>query len=237
MKAIILAAGLGSRLRPITDEKPKCMVPVNEEPIIHKQISNLLDNGIKENDIIVVGGYKAEILEEYLKNTFPIVKMIHNSRYAETNNMYSLYLAMKEVGDSAFLLMNADVFFDGNVIDGILACESENAIASDKTQYLEESMKICVREGGRITHISKAISEEDHFAVSIDVYKISKKASQILMNIIKDFIEVRKDENSWTEVALDQIFDTCEFKPYVIEGRWVEIDNHDDLKLAESLFE
>lgn len=237
MKAIILAAGLGSRLRPITDEIPKCMVPVNGQPIINKQISNLLVNGIKENDIIVVGGYKSEVLEDYIKLNFPNVSIIHNSRYAETNNMYSLYLAMKIVGDSAFLLMNADVFYDANVIGGMLSTDKENFIAVDRSQYLDESMKICVDDSStKITHISKTISEADHYAVSIDVYKISKEGARILYGIVKDFIEVRKDENSWTEVALDQMFDSCLFKPYIIDGKWVEIDNHDDLKLAESLF-
>lgn len=236
MKAIILAAGLGSRLRPITDEIPKCLVPVNGQPIINKQISNLLENGFREDDIFVVGGYKAEVLEDYLSTHFPNVNLIKNVRYAETNNMYSLYLAMTEIGEEAFLLMNADVFYDSNVINGLLASDGENAIAVDKTKYLEESMKICVSEDNAITHISKAISEDQHFAVSIDVYKISKEGARILMDKVKDFIEIRKDKNSWTEVALDQIFDTCVFKPYIINGNWVEIDNHEDLELAESLF-
>lgn len=236
MKAIILAAGLGSRLRPITDSIPKCMVSVNGKPIIYKQISNLLDNGFKEEDIFVVGGYKAEILEEYLNSKFPNVKFVNNARYAETNNMYSLYLAMKEIGEDAFLLMNADVFCDSSVITGLMANEVENAIAVDKTQYLEESMKVCVSADNTITHISKTISKEDHYAVSIDVYKISKDGADKLKAIVKDFIEIQKDENSWTEVALDLIFDSCMFKPYIIDGNWVEIDNHEDLKLAESLF-
>ena len=150
--------------------------------------------------------------------------------------MYSLYLALREVGDQPFLLMNADVFYDSNVIAGLLLCEDDNAIAVDKSQYLDESMKICVSEDNVITHISKTISEEDYYAVSIDVYKISREGTKKLIDIVKDFIEIRKDENSWTEVALDQIFVTCVFKPYIIDGRWVEIDNHEDLKLAESLF-
>lgn len=238
MKAIILAAGLGTRLRPITNDVPKCMVPVNGQPIIDKQIDNITENGIPQSDIVVVGGYKGDILTEHIKELYPDVKVIDNSRYNETNNMYSLYLAMKEIGENDFLLMNADVYFDSNIITGLMEkCDAPNAIASDKSQYLEESMKICVSEEGNITHISKQISEQDHFAVSIDVYKISQKASKALFNVIKDFIEVRKDENSWTEVALDSLFKSEIFKPYIIEGRWFEIDNHEDLKAAETLFE
>lgn len=236
MKAIILAAGLGSRLRPLTNEIPKCMVPVNGQPIINKQISNLLENGFNESDIIVIAGYKAEVLDKYINDKFPNVNVLNNVRYSETNNMYSLYLAMKDIGISSFLLMNADVFYDGNVISGLLNCPSDNAIAVDNTQYLEESMKVCVTANNKISHISKAISEEDHFAVSIDVYKISDDAAKVLLDVVKDFIEVRNDENSWTEVALDKIFDSVEFYPYIIKGKWVEIDNHGDLKIAESIF-
>lgn len=237
MKAIILAAGLGTRLRPITNDVPKCMVPVNGQPIIDKQINNLIENGILQSDIVVVGGYKGEILANHIKELYPDVKVVNNSRYFETNNMYSLYLAMKETGECDFLLMNADVYYDSNIIKGLVdKTDSPNAIASDRSQYLDESMKICVNDKGDITHISKQISEADHFAVSIDVYKISEKTSKVLFNVIKDFIEVRKDENSWTEVALDSLFKSETFKPYIIEGKWFEIDNHEDLKAAETLF-
>ena len=95
MKAVILAAGLGSRLSPITDNVPKCMVPVNGVKIIDKQIDNLLCNGITE--IYVVDGYKADMLSTHLKTTYPSVHIVSNPRYAETNNMYSLYLTAQYV--------------------------------------------------------------------------------------------------------------------------------------------
>lgn len=235
MKAVILAAGLGTRLRPITDRVPKCMVPVNGICIIDKQINNLQKYGI--NEIIVVSGYKSDILHKHLSK-YDFVKVIDNARYAETNNMYSLYLAYQHIGNSGFLLMNSDVYFDSNIIEGLLTPESEDRslIACDKSGYMEESMKIIVSGNGVITHISKSISELEHYAVSIDVYKLNRHASDVLFNQIKETIEVQKDENSWTEVALDKIFSQCDFVPYIIKGRWFEIDNHEDLHHAEELF-
>jgi len=233
MKSVILAAGLGSRLRPITNDVPKCMVPVNGIRIIDKQIDNLLQSGIK--DICVVSGYKAEVLNAHLKANYPIVKIIPNVRYAETNNMYSLFLAREFVKNEEFLLMNSDVYFDKNIIAGLLEGEDASKIACDRSQYLEESMKITLN-GGRINHISKKISENEHYAVSIDVYRISAKDGTVLFDEIIDTIITRRDENSWTEVALDNIFDKTNFKPYVINGRWYEIDNHDDLAKAEDIF-
>lgn len=233
MKAVILAAGLGSRLRPITDEVPKCMVPVNGIRIIDKQIDNLLQNEISE--IYVVDGYKAEILASHLKEIYPQVHIVSNPRYSETNNMYSLYLTAQYVKGDEFLLMNSDVYYDSNIISGMLKGSDLSKIACDKSGYMEESMKITL-EGDKINHISKKISSKEHYAVSIDVYRISKRDSELLFKEIEETILVRKDENSWTEVALDNIFENANFIPYVIEGRWFEIDNHDDLHRAEDIF-
>lgn len=233
MKAVILAAGLGSRLRPITDNVPKCMVPVNGIKIIDKQINNLLRN--KVTDICIIAGYKADVLSTYLKSKFPFVTIIENKRYSETNNMYSLYLAKEFVGGNEFLLMNADVYFDSNVLTGLLKDENVSKIACDKRQFLEESMKITVNNG-IINHISKQITESEHYAVSIDVYRISTQDSKVLFREIYDTIEVQKNENSWTEVALDKVFNQTKFYPYEIEGRWFEIDNHEDLAKAELVF-
>lgn len=233
MKAIILAAGVGSRLRPITNEVPKCMVQVNGIRIIDKQIDNLIKAGIR--DIYVVSGYKHEVLDAHIKEHYPFVKVVSNSRFGQTNNMYSLYLTRDFVYGEEFLLMNSDVYYDANIISGMLVGTDCSKIACDKSQFLEESMKITI-DGGKINHISKKISQEEHFAVSIDVYRISSKDSKVLFEEVRDTIEIRKDENSWTEVALDHIFDRANFVPYVINGRWFEIDNHDDLAIAEKLF-
>ena len=233
MKAVILAAGLGSRLRPITNEVPKCMVPLNGIRIIDKQIDNLLKAGVTE--IYVVSGYLHEVLDSHLKDSYPNVTIIANPRYDQTNNMYSLFLTSKYVKGKEFLLMNSDVYYDDNIIIGMLEGIDCSKIACDRTQYLEESMKITLN-GDKIGHISKKITEKDYYAVSIDVYRISSKDSKILFAEVENTIICRKDENSWTEVALDMIFDKCDFHPYVIEGRWYEIDNHDDLALAEKIF-
>lgn len=234
MKAVILAAGLGSRLRPITNEVPKCMVPVNGIRIIDRQIHNLVKNGVK--DIYVIDGYKAEVLGSHLQESYPFIHIISNPRYAETNNMYSLYLAGKYVKGEEFLLMNSDVYYDANIIEGILKNENTSKIACDKSQYLIESMKITL-DGDKINHIGKKISEEDHYAVSIDVYRISSTDSTTLFNEVENTILVKKDVNSWTEVALDNIFSKSSFYPYVIRGRWFEIDNHEDLHKAEQIFQ
>lgn len=234
MKAVILAAGLGSRLRPITNDVPKCMVPVNGIRIIDKQIDNLVKAGIR--DVYVVSGYKHEVLDAYLKEHYPFVQVVANPRYDQTNNMYSLFLTFEYVKSQEFMLMNSDVYFDASIIEGMLEGTDCSKIACDRSQFLEESMKITVDDKNKINHISKKIMEDEHYAVSIDVYRISSADSKILFAEIEDTIINNKDENSWTEVALDKIFHKTSFSPYIINGRWFEIDNHEDLACAEQLF-
>lgn len=233
MKAVLLAAGLGTRLRPITNEVPKCMVPVNGMPIIERQILNLVENNI--NDICVVAGYKSEVLKAFLQEKYPFVHVIDNTEYDTTNNMFSLYKTKEFVSGSPFLLMNSDVFHDANIEAGLLASEKANMIACEYGRYIDESMKIAV-ENGKINHISKQIAPKDAYATSIDVYKIGEDAGNILFSMCHDIIEIERNRNSWTEVALDHIFSKVDFYPYKIQGRWFEIDNHDDLASAEELF-
>lgn len=233
MRALILAAGLGTRLAPITDNCPKSMVTVNGQPIIMKQISNLFENGIR--NITIISGYKAEILEDAVHKEYPEIEIIRSVDYAKTNNMYSAYLAKDVMNGEGFLMMNADVFCDASVIKNLLECEAENAIVTDVGSFLEESMKV-VECNGRIKKISKAITSEEALGVSIDVYKFSAKAADAFFSKCAEYIIEKKELKLWSEVALNDILSEIEFKACAVNGRWLEIDNHADLMEAEKLF-
>lgn len=233
MKALILAAGLGTRLAPITNDRPKSLVPVNGQPIILKQIDNLHKNGI--TDITVVSGYKANILEEKIHALYPEIRIIESVDYATTNNMYSAYLAHEVIENSDFLMMNADVFYDASVVTALLNFEAPNAIVTDIGNYLEESMKV-VEENGRLVKISKSIEKADALGASIDVYKFSSDAGKKFFGKCAEYIETKKELKMWSEVALNDILKDVEFRACPLVGRWLEIDNHDDLAAAEKLF-
>lgn len=233
MKALILAAGFGSRLAPITDNLPKSLVSVNGKPILFKQIENLLSNNI--NDIMIISGYKSEILEKAVKEEYPNIQIKVSKEYATTNNMYSAYLGKEFVNNEPFLMMNADVFFDASVIQTLLSFESNDAIVVDIGNYLEESMKV-VEENGKIIEISKQIPQSKALGASIDVYKFSKKGGQAFFEKCADYIENKKELKKWSEVALNDILSTQNFKACPLNGRWFEIDNHEDLAIAEKIF-
>ena len=233
MKALILAAGLGTRLAPITNDRPKSLVPVNGKPILMKQIENLHENGI--TDITIVSGYKTEILEKAVHQLYPEIKIIESVDYATTNNMYSAYIARESIGENGFLMMNADVYYDSSVIKALLEDKAENAIVTDIGTYIEESMKV-VEVEGRLVKISKAIIPEEALGASIDVYKFSKEGGRAFFAKCAEYIEEKKELKMWSEVALNDILSEVVFKACPLRGRWLEIDNHDDLAAAEKLF-
>jgi len=233
MKAIILAAGVGSRLRPITNNKPKTMVNVNGKPMIAYIVDAILSASIIE--IVVCTGYRAEQIEKFLKETYPTAQFsfVNNSAYETTNNMFSLYLARKHLkGD--IILMNADLVFDKTIIQDLVK-QDGCVIPVDKGLFQQESMKLLV-ENNEVRHISKNISEKDSYGCSIDIYKLDNKATNVMNIQIKRIIEEEEELNQWTEVLLDRIIseELINAIPYNINGRkWYEVDDFQDLALAE----
>src|SRR5690625_911508 len=236
-KAVILAAGVGSRLRPITDSKPKCMVTVAGKPILEHQISAYLDAGI--SNIVVVAGYRADMVQKWCEERYPKhVNVIVNSRYETTNNMYSLYLARGEVQSDGFILSNGDVVYDPSIIKDLVEHPGEDLIGTEAGSYDEEAMKVVVKDGF-IRDISKGIPKDKAYGRSIDLYKISKKVSHQLFAEIDRVINTEHQLQDWTEVAIRNIVadGQAALHPYDIGSRnWVEIDDHRDLSLADDVF-
>jgi len=238
MKAVILAAGVGSRLGSITYEKPKCMVRVGGKPILGHQILAYISAGIK--DIIVVTGYKSNTVEEYCKKIKGAdIRIIENKDYETSNNMYSLYLTKEAVAGKEFLLSNGDVVCDPLIICELLHNEISDAIVCDKGAYNKESMKIVVGASGHVHDISKEIPASVSYGNSIDVYQFSSASSASFFEEVSKIIEEEHNVRDWVEVALQRALKNgqLKMKPFDIRGKhWVEIDDEKDLLLADKLF-
>ncbi|MDD4287258.1 MAG: HAD-IIA family hydrolase [Candidatus Peribacteraceae bacterium] len=240
MKAIILAAGQGTRLRPLTDDIPKALVEVHGKPILGWQIDALLQHHV--TSIVLCTGYRSECIVEYCTRRYPDVAFSFekNEKFQTTNNAYSLYCARKHL-DEDVLLMNGDVVFDGQIIGGLLAETDESLFAVDVGRSIGESMKVTLDLSGRINGIAKTIGCDAAYGCSIDVYKFLKCDAQVIAQTLTEKMEhdEKRWGNQWTEVFLH---DLCMRKamlarPHDIAGlRWWEVDDHEDLRIAQMIF-
>jgi choline kinase len=232
--AIILAAGVGSRLRPTTSRLPKCLVPVAGRPILEWQLRTLFDAGLER--AAVVAGYRHEQVAECCRAFGSRVRIVVNEAYATTNNMVSLRLAVEAVGLGDVLLCNGDVMFDPAIPAMLLAESHPNLIAGQKGRFIAESMKIVVNDG-RVAEISKHIQPERAWGVSIDIYRFDRAAVARILDISRRVIDDEKQLTLWTEVAIDAALAEIDVRPLDIGTLpWVEIDTPDDLAEAGRLF-
>jgi HAD superfamily hydrolase (TIGR01450 family) len=244
--AIILSAGVGKRLQPLTLETPKSLLKVGGLPILMRQLQAIKACGISK--VILVLGYKSSMVKDVLLNSEygPLIEIVENPEYESTNNLYSLYLALNYLEKSQsfqylrrILLANGDVVFDKTILVDMLK-ESKNQIAVDIGVYYDESMKIIMDNSGYITKISKEIPQSEALGVSIDVYIFDNITLQSFKFVVSEMIEKENLKNAWTEHAMQRFFSEAQYKfiPMNVNGRyWFEIDTIDDLKEAERRFQ
>lgn len=235
---VILAAGIGSRLRPLTNFKPKCLVRPAGKPILQYQLDAYVEAGIKE--VFIVVGYEKEAVIDYCKHIKNLnIHIIDNIDYENNNNMYSLYLARHHLKDKDFILHNADIAIEPSVIKHLCESPEPNLIAVDCKTFNEEGMKASVDSQGYVNNVWKTISEKDAYGCSLEFYKFSKDAGNTLLDRITHIIEKEGNEKEWTEVAMRQLFDEQKLplKPLDCSGlTWYEVDNSEDLAVADRLF-
>lgn len=237
---IILAAGIGSRLRPLTDKVPKTMVRVNGEAIIERLLKQIdaIDN--VDINIKIASGYKSEILKNFVNELGLSVNIefVENHDYDTTNNMYSLHMVLSALEeDNDIVIINADCFYDNSIVEQIIA-STGNYIAIDKGIFNEESMKVKTNNSKKVIGMSKTLEEGSEVYVSIDIYAFDKTCRNRIFQISSEIIS-NGELNSWTEVAINLLAqeENSNIKCLNITGkRWMEIDNHMDLKNAENIF-
>ncbi|MEM8175974.1 hypothetical protein Q4R57_20360, partial [Morganella morganii] len=153
--------------------------------------------------------------------------------------MYSLYLAKDYIKGNSFILNNADLAVEDNLVTDMMASQEENIVAVDFSTFNEESMKVTCNSDGLIVNISKQITKEDTLGCSIDFYKFSDKSSEIFFEELDRIIIKENNKKDWTEIAMQRLFKSLElkFKPFDIKTTaWVEIDNYDDLASSDKIF-
>jgi L-glutamine-phosphate cytidylyltransferase len=230
MKAIILAAGKGARLNEIAGDLPKCLVKVGGLTLIEHQIHALRSSGIDE--IIVVVGHGADRVRETCGDD---IAYVENTRYSQTNSLFSLWLARDHLLDG-FVVLNADVLFHPQLLIDLLTARYEDALLvayTDETmpELGEEEMKVKVR-GGRVADISKTMNARKADGENVGIVKFGPTGAATLVEKL-DSVVASGAHRDWAPRAFREF---ALARPlYAISTRgfpWIEIDFPDDYRRA-----
>ena len=188
MIGVILAAGMAKRLRPLTDERPKCLLKVGERTLLQRTVDAMLAAGI--NELVVVTGYRANMIRDFLTEMYPklTIHFIDNPDYAHNNNIFSLWLTRPYTDGRDFLLMDSDILCDPAIIPTVINV-GDSALALNRHELGEEEMKVVADAEGRITEISKTCRPEDAAGESVGVERMTADYSTALFRELEQMIE------------------------------------------------
>ena len=190
VKAVILAAGMGSRLAPLTNDRPKPMVEVAGRPLVLRALDRLAAVGISGKDVIVVTGYREDVLHARLAAEGYDVTLVTNPRYSDWNSFYSLLVAREAVGDEAFLSLEGDVLFDGEVLPRLLAAPGVAQLAVELRERCDaEAMKVQVDDAGKVRALAKELDPETSIGEFIGIARFDREAGQQVFADLARFVD------------------------------------------------
>lgn len=244
MQAVILAAGMGSRLGQYTQNVTKCMVKVNGQTLLERVFDSLRLAGIRKT--IIVTGHCADALVNHAlaaaKDDIDVT-FIHNDRYSTTNNIYSLYLAAKYMEVEDTILFESDLIFDEAIVKEILADPNPNLVAVSKFEsWMDGTVTTFDQYGNVMAFIDKSNFNWDNceqYYKTVNIYKLSAVFfREWYLPFLEAYIKACGN-NAYYEMVMKIITNICttKLKVFDVTGRkWYEIDTPQDLQTAETIF-
>lgn len=243
MQAVVLAAGMGKRLRYATRDRPKCMVEVNGVSLIERALSILSRRGLTR--FVVVIGFRGEMIRAALGERFNGVPVtyVENASYADTNNIYSLYLARHLLAEEDAILLESDVIFEETVMDRFFKSDKPNLVVVDHYRPYMDGTTVQISENDEITAIVPK-SGLDHrksgsYYKTVNIYRFSREFSQKTYIPFLDAYCSVMGMNRFYEQVLRVILplEQKNIHALVLNGeKWMEIDTLPDLESARALF-
>lgn len=236
MKAVILAAGCATRLRPHSDDTPKTLLPVGGVPILRRTITSLLRCGF---DQFVIGtGYLEHMVREAVASWFPEldVTFVSNPDFRTTNNAFSLLLTREHVENDGFILLDGDVVFDVEVIEQLVERGPDClAVRSVGSIGLEE-VKVTADSDDRVLAIGKHVPVRSAMGESVGIELFSAASSKRLFEALHSRVTVQGLVNEYYEASFQQIVDEGSTLYGVDIGSMyaTEIDTIEDLLAANA---
>ncbi|MBQ3165600.1 MAG: aminotransferase class I/II-fold pyridoxal phosphate-dependent enzyme [Lachnospiraceae bacterium] len=243
MQAIILAAGMGKRLKELTSEATKCMVKVNGVAMIDRMMGHLDKLGLSR--IVVVVGYEGQKLMDYIDAlgvSTPIV-YVDNNVYNKTNNIYSLYLAKDYLVQEDTILLESDLVFEEAVLHRLINHPYPSLVLVDKFESWMDGTVVTLDEQDNIqSFVAKRefdFRRIDEYYKTVNIYKFSKEFSELYYVPFLEIYCKALGTNEYYEQVLKVItfLEDPHIKAVKLEGeKWYEIDDVQDLDIAETIF-
>lgn len=223
MKAIIMAAGRGTRVSRHIRNRPKCTLDIGGMTIIENLIKELKRNDI--NDIALITGYESNFIKDILKKEN--VTFYYNPFYEITNSIASLWFAKEFITKDDILFLNADVYFDSELFDKICVEKKSPVVFADKNRRKEADYKLYYENGILLKH-GKELALEETSGEYANVAKIDKGFSSIFVKQIEKLIMDKKYDLWWEDVLYSMIKDVKVYVEDVNGMFWAEVDYLDD---------
>jgi choline kinase len=231
MKAILLAAGIGKRLRPFTDHSPKCLIEIGGRPLLERYLEALGAAGITET-AIVVGYRKEKIIERFGERAGTVsIRYVENPDY-RLGSLLSLRAARPQFTDD-LLIMDADVLFPKRFLSRLIGSRHPSALLLDETSKSGGEERMLLVRGGRVVNSTKNPKPPyDLIGEGVGFFKLSKGAVPALVPILEKFARTAPEIEY--EESFSTLFESVEAGYETVGGLpWIEIDFPEDVERAE----
>ncbi len=243
MAVLVLAAGSGARLYPLTDEMPKSIIDINGKTMLHETLKYLdMFNSTGKvfiNEVIICVGFQRKKIYDYLsKLTFNglNITLIENPLYSHLNNNFSVWLSKSHLLGKEFILINGDIFYESHILKKVFESNLNNFSIVDTTKPLpEDGMKVLISEEDNLIRAFSKTFYEGH-ACTVGIHKFSEQGSVNFFEALQEQLE--KGINSFHHSAIDKIIKNGAYKHHALDIKglkWCEVDDMDDLKVARRI--
>ncbi len=238
--ALILAAGLGKRLMPLTESKPKCLVDVGGKPLLYYSIEQLLETDV--NQITIVTGYREETIQPFIIENFGqsagVFSFIYNEEYASKNNLHSVFIA-REMFDDETILLNSDILYHPsilrNAVNALNGLPDSFLVVDNFKALAQEEMKIRLDKNsdGKIAEIGKWLLPEESYGEYIGILHLKGEGREIFFDEA-DRMLYNGETDKYYEDALHKVCDRISLLTVSTGNKpWTEIDDFKDLEKAK----